>query len=302
MEISEILVLGAGAVGSVFGALLSKKKKVTLVGSKAHVKAIRIQGLSLVGDITQNFRLKAETRVRAVSADTLIILSTKAHDSIRAVKQIKRMLRKDTVMLVLQNGLGNEEIVKDVVGGKVEVLRGLTTIAAELLTPGKIRVWQNTTTLEPGTSAKKIAALFNSCRLETRISENFRSEVWNKLALNCVVNPLTALFNVRNDTVASETLKWVRHEIARECALVAKAEGIAFEMDFEALDRKILGFTNFSSMCQDVARGKKTEIEFLNGKVVELGRQHEILTPVNKTLTSMIKFLEETPVGLRREN
>ncbi len=302
MEISEVLVLGAGAIGSVFGALLSKKKKVTLVGSKVHVETIRTQGLSLVGDIAQNFRLKAETRISTVSANTLLILSTKAHDSIRAVKQIKRMLRKDTVILVLQNGLGNEAIVKDAVGDKVEVLRGLTMMAAELVAPGKIRVWQNETIVEAGTCAKKIAALFNSCKLETRISENIRSEVWSKLVLNCVVNPLTALFNVRNDRVASETLKWVRREITRECAAVAKAEGIMFEMDYEALDKEIFGFANFSSMCQDVARGKKTEIEFLNGKIVELGRQHGIPTPVNQTMTSMIRFLEETPVGLRREN
>ncbi|MCK4477807.1 2-dehydropantoate 2-reductase [Candidatus Bathyarchaeota archaeon] len=302
MDADKIFVLGAGAIGSIYGALLSRKKDVTLIGSQTHVEAIRAQGLKFTGDIDQNFRLKADIRITEIPSNTIILLTTKAHDSVRAVSHIKRMLRKDTVILVLQNGLGNEEIVKELVGDEVEVLRGLTMMAAEFLEPGKIRVWKNETIIAKSKTAQEIAALFNDCGLETRISRNITNEVWNKLVLNSVINPLTALFHIRNHEIASDTLKWVRHEIVQECLAIGKAEGIYLKIDLDELDRRILSYTNLSSMCQDVMKKKKTEIDFLNGKIAELGHKHMIPTPVNQTLTCLTKFLEEKPVGARRQD
>lgn len=298
----KILVLGAGAIGSTFGALLSKEEDVTLVGRKAHVEAIRTRGLKLTGDIDQTFHLKALTRVAEIPPNSLILLTTKAHDSVGAVSQIEHILREGTVILVLQNGLGNEEKVMELAGDKVEVLRGLTTIAAELLEPGEIRVWKNETVIAKSRSADEISATFNRCGLKTRVAGNIISEVWSKLVLNCVVNPLTALFQVRNHEVVSDTLEWVREEIVRECLDVAKAEGTSLEMDLEAIDKKIVNWTNLSSMCQDMMKGRKTEIGFLNGKVVELGQENGVPTPVNRTLTCLARFLEENPVGVRRRD
>lgn len=298
MNVDKIFVLGAGAIGSIYGAFLSRKKDVTLIGSQGHVKTIHAQGLTLTGDINQNFRLKADVKIGEVPSNTLILLTTKAHDSVQAINQIKNMLKKDTVILVLQNGLGNEGLVKKLVSGKVEVLRGLTMMAAEFLEPGKIRVWKNKTIIAKSKTAQEIASLFNDCGLETYISENMMKEIWDKLILNCVINPLTAIFHVRNHKIASETLKWIRHEIVRECLAVGKAEGINLKINPEELDRKILGYTNFSSMCQDIIKGKKTEIDFLNGKIVELGRKYLIPTPVNQTLTCLTKFLEEKSIEI----
>lgn len=298
MNVDKIFVLGAGAIGSIYGAFLSRKKDVTLIGSQGHVKTIQAQGLTLTGDINQNFRLKADVKIGEVPSNTLILLTTKAHDSVQAINQIKNMLKKDTVILVLQNGLGNEGLVKKLVNGKVEVLRGLTMMAAEFLEPGKIRVWKNKTIIAKSKTAQEIASLFNDCGLETYISENMMKEIWDKLILNCVINPLTAIFHVRNHKIASETLKWIRHEIVRECLAVGKAEGINLKINLEELDRKILGYTNFSSMCQDIIKGKKTEIDFLNGKIVELGRKYLIPTPVNQTLTCLTKFLEEKSIEI----
>ncbi|MFQ6068276.1 MAG: ketopantoate reductase family protein [Candidatus Bathyarchaeia archaeon] len=298
MNVDKIFVLGAGAIGSIYGAFLSRKKDVTLIGSQGHVKTIQAQGLTLTGDINQNFRLKADVKIGEVPSNTLILLTTKAHDSVQAINQIKNMLKKDTVILVLQNGLGNEGLVKKLVSGKVEVLRGLTMMAAEFLEPGKIRVWKNKTIIAKSKTAQEIASLFNDCGLETYISENMMKEIWDKLILNCVINPLTAIFHVRNHKIASETLKWIRHEIVRECLAVGKAEGINLKINLEELDRKILGYTNFSSMCQDIIKGKKTEIDFLNGKIVELGRKYLIPTPVNQTLTCLTKFLEEKSIEI----
>jgi 2-dehydropantoate 2-reductase len=104
---------------------------------------------------------------------------------------------------------------------------------------------------------------------------------------------LTAILRVRNNEIGATSLKEIRQGIIEECSLVAEAEGVHFEQGLETeVDRKIRGYTNYSSMYQDVAKGKKTEIDFLNGKIVELGRKHGIRTPVNETLVGLIRFME----------
>lgn len=301
MVLDKVYVLGAGAIGSVYGAFLSDKTDVTLIGKKAHVEAIRARGLRLVGEVRKRLFPKADLIVGGIPPRALILLTTKAHDSASAVRQIASKLRGDTVIVALQNGFGNERIVKEIAVGN-EVLRGLTTMAAELEEPGKVRVWKGRTILAKGDAAEDVAALFNASGLETQISENINAEVWRKLALNCVVNPLTALFRVRNKDITSESIKWIRHEIVRECFAVAKAEGADPKFSPANIDSTIRGYTNFSSMCQDVMKGKKTEIEFLNGKVVQLAEKHGISTPVNRTMTCLVRFLEERTSGVPRKD
>lgn len=298
---NKIFVLGAGAIGSVYGALLSKWNDVTLIGNKAHIDAVNSKGLSISGDINKTFYLKADIKIREIPEKTLIILTTKAYDSAKAIKRIKKLLKKDTVILILQNGIGNEEIVKQAASGEVRILRGITTMAAEFFEPGKIRFWSGETILEQSKVAEKIAGIFNECTLKTRLSNDINKEAWNKLVVNCAINPLTALLRVRNYEIAVDSLKTVRYEIVRECVEVGKAEGITFPDLQKSIDKEISNYTNFSSMCQDIMKGNRTEIDFLNGKIVELGRKHHIPTPVNETLVCLIKFLEETN-GISRKD
>ena len=294
MNFNKIFVLGAGAVGSIYGALLSKRNDVTLIGNKAHADAVNSKGLSISGDMNETLHLKADTEIRETPEKTLIILTTKAYDSANAIERIKKLLKKDTVILILQNGLGNEEIVKRAVGDKAKSLRAVTAMAAEFFEPGKIKFWSGETIVEHDEVAEKITEIFNRCMLKTSLSSDINKEVWNKLVVNCVINPLSALFHVRNCEIAVNSLKSVRHEIVRECVEVGKAEGISFPEDLEEkIDKEIFNYTNFSSMYQDIVKDKRTEIDFLNGKIVELGRKHHIPTPVNETLACFIKFMEE---------
>ena len=293
MSFQKILVLGAGAIGSSYGALLSRKNDVTLIGRKNHIEVINTKGLKICGDIQERFFVKAETEIKEIPSDTLILLTTKAHDSAKALTEIKNLLKNDTVILILQNGLGNKELVQGIVGDKIEVLRGLVMMGAEFSKPGKITFWNGEIILEQTESSKKIAELFNESMLKTRVSSKFESELWSKLVANCVINPLTAILRIRDNEIVVNTLKEVRHGIVDECVKVGKAEGIVFEEYLKkSLDEKILQYTNFSSMCQDLMKEKKTEIDFLNGKIVELGRKHHIPTPINETLVSLIKSLE----------
>jgi len=138
MNLDRIFVLGAGAIGSVYGAFLSKRNDVTLVGNRAHVEAVNSKGLAISGEINETFYVKADTEIREIPEKTLIVLTTKAYDSANAVEKTRRLLKKDTVILILQNGLGNEEIVRHATGGKARILRAITTMAAEFFEPGKI--------------------------------------------------------------------------------------------------------------------------------------------------------------------
>ncbi|MEM2917663.1 MAG: 2-dehydropantoate 2-reductase [Candidatus Bathyarchaeia archaeon] len=293
MSFKKIVVLGAGAIGSVYGALLSRRKDVTLIGRKPHVEAIKLNGLKVSGDINERFFVKAETEIEAIPSGTLILLTTKAHDTVEAIGKVKPLLKKDTVILVLQNGLGNEDLVKDVAGREVRVVRGLVTSAAEFLEAGKVVFWNGETIMEKNETSERIALVFNESGLKTRLVNDFEREVWNKLIVNCVINPLSAIFKVRDNMVGADSLKTVRRKIIQECVAVGKAEGIHFDPNIEeCVEKKISSYSNFSSMCQDIMKGKKTEIDFLNGKIVELGKKHGIPTPVNEALVAMIKFLE----------
>ncbi len=117
--------------------MLSRRNDVTLIGRKAHVDAINKNGLTLSGDVDDRFFVKAETAIREIPSNTLILLTTKAHDAAGAVTSIRPLLRKDTIILVLQNGLGIKDIVEKVVEGNAEVVRGLVTLAAEFFDLGK---------------------------------------------------------------------------------------------------------------------------------------------------------------------
>ena len=293
MSFQKILVLGAGAIGSTYGALLSQRSDVTLIGRKAHVDAINKNGLTLSGNVKSTFLVKAETAIKEIHSDTLILLTTKAYDAAGAVTSIKPLLRKDTVMLVLQNGLGIKDIVGRIVAGKAEVVRGLVTLAAEFFEPGKISFWQGETFLESTQTSERTARVFNVVGLKTKISNDMQEEIWKKLIVNCVLNPLTVILQVRNNEIIIDSLKEIRHKIIQESIAVGNAEGVSFESNLEeCIERKIARYTNYSSMCQDIMKRKKTEINFLNGKIVELGRKHGIPTPVNDTLVGLIRFLE----------
>ena len=293
MSFQKIIVLGAGAIGSSYGALLSRKNDVTLIGNKAHVEAIESNGLLVEGDVEGRFPVKAAVGVRELPPGSLILLTTKAQDMAEAINEVKALLKKDTVIVVLQNGLKIRELIQESVGTKIEVVRGLVLLAAEFLEPGKIKLWNGPTIIARTKTGEKIASLLRESGIQVTFAEDMEKEEWSKLIVNCVINPLTAVLRVRNNEIGADSLRVIRRKIVEECVRVGNAEGIRFKSGLQAdLDRRIGGYSNFSSMCQDVVKGKKTEIEFLNGKIVELGKKHGISTPVNETLVGLIRFME----------
>jgi 2-dehydropantoate 2-reductase len=293
MKFDNIIMLGAGVIGSCYGALLSARNRVIMVDNKVVVDKINNKGITIIMNNEKKFKPEAQTDLNEIMPNTLILLTTKAHQTEAAIQKVKNLLLDDTVILILQNGLGNEHIVKKATGDKVEVIRGIVNSGAWEIQPGRFNLILHETVLEPTSTSSSITQIFNESDLPAKVSQSFISELWQKLILNCVVNPLTAILRVRNNQIGVPVLENLRHHILEECLKVAKAEGLNLNTDLcEKLDKAIQSYSNFSSMYQDVMNGKKTEIDFLNGRIVELGKKHNIPTLCNEALYAIIKFME----------
>lgn len=293
MTFHKIFIMGAGAVGSCYGALLSRKNDVTLVGNPSHVGAINSKGLIIDGDLKGIFHLNAKTAISDVPENSLILLTMKAQDVAKACEALLPILRSDTVLLALQNGLGIKELILEAIAEKANVVRGLVLMAAEFLEPGKVTYWKGPTIMEKTKNGKAIQALFENSGLETEITSDIRRHEWNKMLINCIVNPLSAILKVRDNEVGAPGLSATRRSLMRECASVAEVEGVHFGDDLEAdTDRRIMNYKNYSSMYQDIMKGKATEIGFLNAKIIELGEKYGIRVPVNETMVELIRFME----------
>lgn len=293
MTFAQIIILGAGAIGSTYGGLLSRTHNVTLIARPKHVAAIKSSGLILEGDYVGTYSPEIATKLEEIKPDTLLLVCTKAIDLNTALTPIQSLIRSDTVVLLLQNGLGILDQVENLLQGAGIVVRGLTTIAAEVLAPGRVKTWMGDTILNTSSPANRITQMLEKNSMSVQTTNDLTQEIWKKLILNCVVNPLTAILRVPNNTISAPQLKRIRHAIITECLTVAAAEGVRLENDIKVkVDRALTKYTNRSSMFQDILRGRQTEIDYINGKIVALGTQHDIATPVNEALTQIIRFLE----------
>jgi 2-dehydropantoate 2-reductase len=291
----EIVILGAGAIGSVYGAKLSTQHHVTLVGGAAHVEAIRRDGLVMQGLLAETLHLPAVTRLDRIEPGTLILLTTKVNNNVAAVEPIVPLLRSGGVtILCVQNGLYSEDLVKNLVKDRALVLRAITQVGGVLVRPGVV---DNTvagyTLIEQHEQAPAIAAVLTAAGLDGRIIPDIKKEMWRKAIFNCVINPTTALLACEVGGIVDPQLNELKRAIIDECLAVARADGVSFDEDFVALiDRVFAGARTIASMRQDLMKGRKTEIDHMNGAVARLGEQFGLPCPVNAALTTMIKHLE----------
>jgi 2-dehydropantoate 2-reductase len=298
----EIIVLGAGAIGSLYGAKLVRNNQVTLIGRAEHVTAINSDGLRIEGLDRQIVRLNAATSVERIGPDALIVLTTKVTDSESALRPISSLVRDDTTILCLQNGIGSERIARNAVGNRGVVLRGITQFGAIFQAAGVIQFMaRGYTLIEPHQRSARVAAILSAAGLDCRVSTNIEADVWHKLVINCVVNAITAILGCEVGGIASPQLEPLKRLVIDECVAVAAAEGIKLDVDFVAeIDDFFRPSHNVASMLQDLRRGRATEINYLNHAVVAIGRRRGIACPVNAALTDIITTMEATGVALRQ--
>ena len=302
----KVAVLGAGAMGSMFGGLLSQGGlEVTLVDVWAeHVAAVRADGLRLVGDEGERMvAVAATTDAAEAGAADVVLVHCKAHYTVAAATAAAPLFGPDTVAISFQNGLGNEEAIGGVIGIE-QVLGGTTAQGASILGPGAVRYYGDLPSqigeLGGGVSERTegIARAFTAAGLQTSASADIRRDMWKKLLANVALSAPSALSDLNiAELMAVPELKATSLAALQEAAAVARATGIKLDPeDTERVLAKITGAggtsANKSSMCMDVLKRRKTEIEVINGAVARLGREHGVPTPVNDTLIAAIIGVE----------
>src|SRR3989338_1964234 len=293
MTFSKIYIFGAGVIGLSIGIPLLKKSEVELIGRKKIVQKLKSGEFKVNGKKVQlNERLKAKTHLNKIPEKSLIIVAVKAVDLKKSLKQIKNFLMKDTLLLFLQNGYGIKEEVKSVINLNNSVF-GIALHGGQFLANGNLEVKEPLIQLEENKNSVKVNKLFKAAGINSSPEKNFNKIIWFKLSLNCVVNPLSALFKLKDCEVAEPELADLRKELFDEARKVALKEGVIIPKNYLNKFEKVLkNYTNYSSMAQDTMNKRKTEIDFINGAIARLGKKQGVPTPVNEKIVSMIKELE----------
>ncbi|AZH25295.1 ketopantoate reductase family protein [Haloplanus aerogenes] len=294
----DILVFGAGSLGSLVGGLLARTHDVTLVGRDPHIAAVRRDGLRITGVETLDVSPAATTDATGASAD-LAVVAVKAYDTETAATVLAN--GDYDAVLSLQNGMGNEDVLAAHVDAPV--LAGTATCGARLADPGHVE-WtgRGTITLGPwrpaddAEAAERVAAAFRAADLPTEVAADMRRRLWEKLAINAAINPVTALARVANGALAEPgPLADLARAAAVETATVARADGVdlADETAKDAVATVARETArNRSSMHRDVTRGRRTEIDAINGYVVDRARATGASAPINRTLAALIRGWE----------
>ena len=297
----NILVMGAGSIGSLFGGLLSLDNDVTLIGRKPHMKKIEEKGLKIVGktDVVVYPKVACNPREIKLEPD-VILLTVKSYDTERAICDIKDLITEGTMIMSLQNGLDNlEKILSHV--KKENVVAAVTTEAAMLLEPGVVEhTGKGKTVLgHLGDDAKKVKPIvdtFNRAGLRATISTNIQRDIWRKAIVNSCINPVTAIFGIRNGKILeSETLQDLVERVCKESTSVANSMGMNFDLSEmkEEVFRVIRDTANnYSSMVQSLRRKSRTEIDSINGYICNTGKKNGVDVTLNELLTKFIKIME----------
>lgn len=304
----RIVVLGAGAMGGFVGARLAATgHEVTLVDTWAeHVEAISQHGLRIDGpdDTPVRYRPLASTSVPALDDIDLVLVQVKAYDTVAALSPLAHRLPSETFVLSLQNGIGNLENMQRALPRHVRLLLGTTSHGASVVAPGYIRHAGRGPTVigDPGSlvgprwDLTAIRDALTMAQIETRIVENVHAAVWAKLIVNAAINPITALTGVRNGILLENAdLRSLSDTVVTEALAVMDAAGVPpLVANHRAHVYEVMRLTGSgpSSMLQDIRRGRRTEIDAINGAISRLADDLGVAAPVNRWLATMVRFRE----------
>lgn len=299
----RVAVMGAGAVGCYYGALLARAgHAVALIGRPAHVQAIRQQGLRLQTDVLDvQVPLAASTDASAVAGADVVLFCVKSSDSEDAARQIRPHLAPGALVLTLQNGVDNDERVRAVLDADTPVAAAVVYVATAMAGPGHVRHHgRGELVIAPSLRSEAVARQFAAAGIPTQISDNVRGALWAKLVLNCAYNALSALSQQPyGPLVQHPGVTEVIADTVAECLAVARADGVTIPGDVDAAVRGIAATMpgQLSSTAQDLARRKPSEIDHLNGYVVRRGAALGVPTPLNRALQVLVKLAEARGVA-----
>lgn len=291
----KIAVMGAGAVGCYYGAMLALAgHQVVLVGRASFVEAVSQNGLILE---KEGKRLVAQTDASSdpasVKGAEMVMICVKSGDTEQAGREIAPYLNPACAVLSLQNGVSNAETLAGILGRPV--IPVVVYVASRMIGPGVVRHEGRGDLELSGPQANNIAVTLNAAGIRTNLSDDVMTSLWSKLVVNCAINPLSALTRLPyGELAAQDGVPQLMEDIAREALSVAQAEGIFVHSSvFETIRTIPVSMAGqYSSTAQDLMSGKPTEIDYLNGEIVKRASKHGIATPFNRTLTLLVKSAE----------
>jgi 2-dehydropantoate 2-reductase len=306
----RIAVVGAGAVGCYFGGMLARAgAPVTLIGRAPHVDAINRDGLFIDSiHFKERVSISASTELESVRDAQLVLFCVKTVDTESTAKSLAPYLAPETNVVSLQNGVDNAERMDFAAG--IQAISAVVYIAAEMIGLGQVKhsgrgdlVIGNPLSSQGASEAElaEIAETFTRASVPCQVSQNITLELWKKLIMNCAYNALSALSRARyGRLVADAGSVELMKQVVAEGVAVGNASGVNLPADMLMAAVLELGRVvpeALSSTAQDIARGKPTEIDSLNGFVVRRGAEMGVPAPVNQTLYSLVKLLERTPMA-----
>ncbi|UCE53802.1 MAG: 2-dehydropantoate 2-reductase [Desulfobacterales bacterium] len=301
----KIAVAGAGAMGSLFGALLTEAGNDVWLYDvwPEHVHTVAEHGLSVEHEgRTRIVQIKATTEPKEIGQADLVIIFVKSTQTKPAAETARRLLGNDAMVMTLQNGMGNADIISEFIE-PVKILVGTTSHGATMIGPGNIRhagvgpttigVWAKSK--EGADRARQFADFFTQAGIETETVDDVHSVVWNKLLINIGINAITALSGIKNGQILDlEITRELSRAAVEEAMNVALAQNVRVRGDAVNHVFKVAETTavNRSSMGQDVDNKRQTEIEAINGFIVREAKKLGLEAPVNQTLTALVETLQ----------
>ena len=305
---SSIVVVGAGAVGSYYGAMLARAgHRVTLIGRAPHVAAIERHGLQLhKGGTVEAVRIGATTDIAAVRDADLVLFCVKSTDTESVGREIAARLRPDALVMSLQNGVDNAPTLAQLV--RCTVVPTVVYVATALPEAGAVRHnGRGDLVIGPLNASqandavlqlrlRAIVEAFAAADVPVKISPDVMAELWSKLLLNCAYNAISGLAQLPYGVMAAvPDVVELQRAVVREVVAVANADGVKLDLDqsLQAMERLAATMpAQLSSTAQDMARGKRSEIDHLNGTVARRGAALGVPTPVNQALHALVKLVE----------
>lgn len=291
----EFVVFGAGSLGSLVGGLLAGDHDVTLVGRDPHVGAIEADGLAIGGEYDRRVFPRATTDGEGLSADCAVV-TVAAVDTEAAARALST--GRYGSVLSLQNGMGNEAVLATHLE---DVLAGTTTYGALVRDPGVVDcTGRGDVVLGPpeggrSSTADRVGEAFRSAGIETTVAEDMPRRLWEKLAVNAAINPVTALADVENGAVLEDPPEGIARAAVRETARTARAHGVTLSnREALAAAERVARETaaNESSMRRDLEGERRTEVDAINGYVVDRAEEAGLDAPTNRLLAGLVRTWE----------
>jgi 2-dehydropantoate 2-reductase len=306
----HIAVVGAGAVGSFYGAMLARAgHRVTLIGRPAHVQATTRNGLKLdlaKSSATEIIQIEASTELSSLHTADLVLFCVKSTDSASVAFQISPYLAPHALVMCLQNGVENAALIAQHIPHAV--IPSVVYVATEIPAPGFVKhhgrgelvigTMQISRLSDPQKTLQDIVLLFASAQVPVQISQNVMAELWSKLMINCAFNAISGLAQIQYEKLAAlESVRNTQTALVKEVIAVAQADGIHLSetVALQAVAQiSVTMGSQKSSTAQDMARCKPSEIDHLNGFIVRRGQALGVPTPVNQALFALVKLVESS--------